>query len=414
MYTRSLLSTVVAVAAFDDEGSMLAKKAAVLDDAVLATDSELSDMTMADHCAAQFGDNAVNEEKCNACIAASVKTIGEAGGYHAGFMQHHVSRGRDLVRSPHFMAEMSSCLAESGAFPAGLAEEAAVCSQLFGLDACARAAGHCFAVHHPGSCSTADVAACKEDHGFLACMAHQLDHAGCNHSPIGVGGCMACGLDCLKGNDAITMATLAGEEYQTCHSACQEPPAAAAGAFELCHKYYGPDALTKCGGCAMTAKATAVGPDGAPSSCIGNQCLGIPSFIVAMTTCMMTPATEQDCDALAISMVPLPYQGAEQVCMKAFPDEHGQCLQAGAHCLALHPCKGLEECADHDGWFNCFAAKMEFDLCNMHPQGVAKCMQCGSKCLEIANCKSAKDEACLFGDAFLACHRGCSSCSSSD
>lgn len=400
-------SLLVATAAVDDEQAMLSLAAIkVHDDA----EDALSDMTLADHCAAQYGNHEVNQGKCEACITQSAANIEAAGGYHAQFMAHHISKGRDLVRSPAFLSEMAWCLAQEGAFPKAMEEEAAICSSLFGPEACARAAGHCFAVHHPGACSTADVSGCKEDHGFLACMATQLDHSGCNHSPIGVGGCMACGINCLKGKDSITFETLQGDDYQTCHAACQEPPAATAGAFELCHKYYGPDALQKCGGCAMQSKATAVGPDGKPSDCIGDQCLGIPSFVVAMTTCMMVP-NSLDCSALELQMVPLPYQGAEQVCFKAFPDEHNQCLASGAHCLALHPCKGLQECADHDGWFNCFATQMNFDLCNMHPQGVAKCMSCGSTCLDVAGCSSARQTDCIFGEAFLACHRGCAACS---
>lgn len=401
------ISLVMGVAAIDDEHAMLSARAIkVHDDA----EASLSDMTLSDHCTAAYPDEA-DQVACGTCITHTVSVISGAGGAHAQFMNHHLSKERDLVRSPAFMSELAVCLAGSGILPAGLQEEAAICGALFGGEACARAAGHCFAVHHPGACSTADVSGCKEDHGFLACIATQLDHDGCNHSPIGVGGCMACGLGCLKeAGDAITMATLASEQYQTCHATCQEPPAATAGAFELCHKFYGPDALQKCGGCAMQAKATAVDAEGKPSSCIGDQCLGIPSFIVAMTTCMMVPES-LDCAALELTMVPLPYQGAEAVCQKAFPNAKNECMASGAHCLALHPCKGLQECADHDGWFNCFATQMNFDLCNMHPQGVAKCMQCGATCLEVAGCAGARDQQCVFGEAFLACHRGCASCS---
>lgn len=400
-------SFIVGAVAVDDEHSMLSARAIkVHDDAEAA----LTDMSLSEHCAAAYSDGD-DQTDCRTCIEQTATIIAGAGGAHAGFLAHHMAKGRDMVRSPAFMSELAFCLAKSGILPDGLKEEAAVCSAIFGGEACARAAGHCFAVHHPGACSTADVSGCKSDTGFLACMATQLDHEGCNHSPIGVGGCMACGLGCLKeAGDAITMDTLATEGYQTCHAGCQEPPAATAGAFELCHKYYGADALQKCGGCAMQAKATAVNADGKPSDCIGDQCLGIPSFIVAMTTCMMVPDS-LDCSALELTMVPLPYQGAEQVCQAAFPNDKNQCMRSGAHCLALHPCKGLQECADHDGWFNCFATEMNFDLCNMHPQGVAKCMSCGATCLEVAGCNGARDQACLFGPEFLACHRGCAACS---
>jgi hypothetical protein len=377
----------------DEDNCVLQAKSRKLKDVVELQEKEQEGDSNS-YCSAIFHSSADSVTTCQNCVT-TVKGDNSLG-------------TTVMAKSPWFVKEVATCLLERKAagdtveLPSQMANRLAACAGIFGQQTCVAAVAHCTAIHAedglaecPAGASPEDQFNCVADHrGYLFCIAHNVDHEFCLDSSMGAGNCMKAGIECLDGGFSH-----GSDEFKHCfgqkrHTYFQDNPAQKE-VYDLCEQYYGQNhvndqvkkvAMAKCGGCAMKSKMEFGITNGV--KCQREHCLRIPAFVQGVTQCMMDP--DVPCDMLNTAFVPAPFQNAVTTCQAVFPLDPQECLRNGAQCLALHPCGDSATCANDDGWFSCFAKKMDHTACERHPAGMAICLKCGVGLVKNGICDSGE------------------------